>query len=376
VCALVVVLAVTRGFERDYLHRLTSFHGHLVVGLYGEPSSREAGAEMDALESKLRDLPGLRDIEPLAFTAAEVLVGRTGANLKAVDPERARASLGGWMVRGDLRDLSRPATCPDVPGQVGRMIVGSELAKRSRTEPGDCVWVLVPFSARDALSPLSVPFKVVGIFRMGYHVHDARLAFVPFSDVAAIERDRPFIYGVQVVLEDPFDAMALVPRVQALVGKDYRVLDWRFLSQGIFSSLATQRTIIGLFLLMIILVSTFNLVASLTMVVLGKARQLAILNVLGARRAALARTVVVAGATIGLLASGTGLALGLGMCALLSAIRYPLDASIYLVDTLPVAVSLVDVAAVVGLAQLACLLATWPPVRRLRRLPLIEILHR
>lgn len=217
-------------------------------------------------------------------------------------------------------------------------------------------------------------FQIVGLFEMGFHLHDTRLAYIPLADVPYMEKSRPFLYGLEMTLDQPLRAPALVPQLEARL-PGYSVLDWRFQSQGLFDSLAAQRVVIGLFLVLIILVSAFNLMASLTILVLSKRREIAVLGALGARRWSLLRIFVCAGGIAGLLGVCGGLTLGLIICGLLEAYHFPLDRAVYQVAELPVQVQLADLLLVAGIAQLTCLLATLPPVRRASRLRVVEGLN-
>ncbi|HEY0713001.1 MAG TPA: FtsX-like permease family protein [Polyangia bacterium] len=382
VAALVVVLAVTGGFRRDFLTRVTAFHGHLVVGLYGEPSLAEAKTEIAQLKSKFAALPGVIGTGTFAVSTAEVAIGPASASLKAIDPE-VPSPLARWMVEGDLADLGRPATCqprptlrgPDderggdeeTPDFIGRLVIGRPLADRVRAKVGACVDVVVPFGKPGELQPVAVPFQVVGIFEMGFHQHDTRLAYLALDDLAAFEKTRPFIYGLEFVFADPLAVTQLMPQIEAAVDGTHRVLDWRALSQGLFAALETQRVVIGLFLSIIILVSAFNLVASLIIVVLSKSREIALLGALGARPTALLRIFVAAGGIAGLLGTGAGMAAGLGFCALVRAFRFRLEAAVYMITELPIELAPGDLLIVVAVAQTACLAATIPPVLRARR---------
>ena len=374
VAALMVVLAVTSGFQRDYLGRISSFQAHLVVGVYGEPGYDQAMKELRSLEIRLRDLPGVVRIDPFANSAAEVMIGGTAANLRAVDPTRAAASLARSMTAGDPRDLGRPAFCPvgDELLPVPPIVLGSELGRKARARPGQCIDVLVPVLRQGGFDLESVHFKVVGLASIGLHNFDARYGYLALADVRRIESARPFIYGVELEWEDPFDALDAEPAITARVGQDYRVLDWTFLGQNLFEAVTTQRTVIFVFLFIIILVSAINLLASLYLVVIAKSREIAILSAMGARRSAVMRIFVTAGGVSGLMGIAGGLLLGLFVCGLLRVYRYPLDAVIYQVGELPVRIVPADLVLVAGVAQLACLLATIPAARRLARLHVVE----
>jgi lipoprotein-releasing system permease protein len=384
VAALVVVLAVTGGFRRDFLQRVTSFHGHMVVGLYGEPSVDEAKAELATLLPKLADLPGLVGTGTFAVSVADVSIGVASATLKAIDPTLPAVRtnpLSRWMVQGHLDDLARPATCGASGGArapageedfVGHLIIGRALAQRIKVAVGECVQLVIPFGRPGQLQPVALPFQVVGLFEMGFHQHDTHLAYIALDDLRQVETARPFIYGLELVFADPLSVGQVMPLVEARVGSSYHVLDWRQLSQGLFSALEAQRVLIGLFILIIILVSAFNLVASLIIIVLTKTREIAILGALGARKGAVLRVFVVSGGVAGLLGTGTGLLAGLAICALLRAYHFRLDAAVYMIPELPIDLNLIDVVGVGGVAQLACLLATIFPVLRARRMAIAD----
>lgn len=396
VSALVVVLAVTGGFQRDFLARLTSFHGHMVVALYGEPTLDEALVEIGQLRTKLADLPGVVTSGPFAVTVAEVSIGPAGTQLKAIDLHAGPNPLARWMVEGDLSDLGRPATCgeakpapiadpntvPDpnpkprgpIPSAdfVGRVVLGRPLARRVKAKVGDCVMVVIPFGDPAQLQPVALPFRVVGLFEMGFHQHDTHLAYVALDDLRQLESARPFMFGLELVFADPMQAVRLLPQVEARVGNGHGVADWRWLSRGLFSALETQRVLIGLFLSIIILVSAFNLVASLTIIVLTRAREIAILGALGARPVSLLRIFVQAGGVAGLLGTGAGLLAGVAICGLVQAYHFKLDAAVYMIAELPIDLGALDLLVVGGVAQLACLLATIPPVLRARRLAIVD----
>ena len=271
------------------------------------------------------------------------------------------------MIDGKLEDLERPARCPAEPAPTAprrrwaACCWAAELARQIKAKVGSCISIMVPFSRAAGLESASMRFQVVGLFQMGFHLHDTRLAYISLADVPHIESNRPFLYGVEVYLDQAAARAGAGAGAGGAAGRGYRVLDWRFQSKGLFDSLAAQRVVIGLFLVLIILVSAFNLMASLTILVLSKRREIAVLGALGARPRALLRIFVCAGAMAGLLGVGGGLGLGLLICEVLRAYHFPLDLAVYKVAELPVNVQLDDLLLVSGIAQLACLLATLPP---------------
>jgi lipoprotein-releasing system permease protein len=374
VAALVVVLAVTSGFQRDFLTRISAFHAHLVVGLYGEPTMADARKEIAELDRKLRDLPGVVRSGPFATTVFEVMIGGSAANLRAVDATGGSTALDRWMIEGSTADLGREALCPDgdTMKTAGPIVLGDELARKTRAKVGTCIDVLVPVKRAGGFELDTLSFKVVGRYRMGFNLYDRSLAYISLDDVGRIESARPFIYGLALEWTDPFAALKAEPAIVARVGPDYSVLDWRLLGRGLFDTLATQRVMIGFFLCIIILVSAFNLLASLFLIVISKTREIAILSTMGARPGAVIRVFVTAGGLSGLIGTAGGMALGLFVCGLLSLYRYPLDVATYQVGELPVSIVPAELILIAGVALAACLLATIPAVRRARRLQVVD----
>lgn len=381
VAALVVVFSVTSGFEREFQRSVFAVNGHVIVTSYGSPSFAESAEEAQTIAKKLGDLPGLRRIERFSLSAGEVMIGRVGANLKGVDPGQGAEELRRALVAGSVEALTRPAQCRAAgvspaaargPLAPGRIVLGEELARRLHVRVGDCVTLVVPtFSVNPDEAPPSFPFAVVGLFHFGFNEYDTRLAYVSLEDAAALADARQSVLGVEVRFDDPMRALALSREIERRLGPEMRVLDWKALNGNIFTALALQKLVISLILGFIIVVAAFNIVASLTLVVITKVREIAILNSMGARRTGIVRIFVVAGAVVGAVGAGLGIALGLLVCVLLQRYGYQLDAKVYNIERLPVLVSPVELLLVVAVALAICVSFTlFPAVRASRLRPL------
>jgi lipoprotein-releasing system permease protein len=409
VASLVVVLAVTSGFEREFEAKVLAVNAHLLVMSYGSPGMEDRERAADGYMKKLADLPGLVRISKFGMSAGEVMIGKVGATLKGIDLDNPGTELGPALIAGKLGDLARPAHCSvgprwaakdagaaakaeaapaggdRAPGDaarrggdddaefVGRIVLGAELAHRIHAEVGDCITVVVPFAGREVdAQPISFPFQVVGLFRLGFHEYDTRLAYVGMADARKIGEARPMMFGVELRFADPKRALHAEADVIARVGYEPHVIDWQTLNQNMFAALEMQKVIIALFLMIIIVVAAFNIVASLTMIVLAKVREMAILAAMGARRRALMRLFVVAGSLVGFVGVGLGIVYGLGICALAAFYGYPLDPKVYAIAQLPVDVNLGELLAVAGTTQFVCVLATLYPALRAGRLKVVD----
>ncbi len=374
VASLVVVLAVTSGFEREFQDKVLAVNAHLIVMGYGDKSVSEAEKEADEYIAKLKGLPGLRHMAKFSMAAGEVMIGKVGANLKGVDLSSGIADLRRTLIAGNADDLGRPASCAAAaPGETpGRMIPGVELARRLRLKVGDCVPVLVPFSGGEVAERSSHWFKVVGIFQMGFYEYDTRLAYIGLDDARRLGSARQQLFGVELRFDDPARALTIEPELVRRLGPEARTMDWRTLNNNLFMALAMQKAIISLILAVIILVAAFNIIASLMLIVRSKVREIAILHSMGSRRMALVRIFLVAGGFVGFIGTSFGSVYGLLVVALASAYGYPLDPKVYLIGRLPVEISLQELLFVAACTQLICLLATIYPAVRAGRMKVVE----
>jgi lipoprotein-releasing system permease protein len=379
VASLVVVLSVTSGFEREFEAKVQAVNAHLIVTSYGlERDVDEAEREARKVMAEMVGFPGLVRMSPFSFTAGEVMIGKVGANLKGVDVSEGVPELRGALKVGSVDALDKPAVCPQLPSEtpeatfVGRLILGSDLARRVHAKVGDCIQILVPFSGGFDSGPSAYAFKVVGITEFGFQEYDARLGFIPIADAKRLGNARQSIFGVELRFADPMQALRLEPLVESHLGPDRRVIDWRTLNKNLFTALAMQKLIISLLLVIIIVVAAFNILASLTLVVLSKVREIAIVAAMGARRRSLLRVFMVSGSIVGFVGTGLGIAFGLSMCGLAALYGYPLDPKVYLIASLPVRVSPWEVVLVAGATQIICLLVTLYPAWRASRQQVVD----
>lgn len=387
VASLVVVLAVTSGFEREFEDKVLAVNAHLLVMNYGEPSLEEREQAAEGYLKKLVGLPGLRKMAKFSMSAGEVMIGTVGANLKGIDLTNGADELRRAVIDGDVADLGKPARgCVAGPswagGEVpdaeatgpGRIMLGAALAEKLRVKKGDCITLLIPFAGEEIdAQPMSYQFAVVGLFRLGFHEYDTRLAYVSLEDARKLGgAARGTVYGIELRFDNPRQALKAEREVVARLGYEPRIMDWETLNHNLFMALEMQKLIIALFLMIIIIVAAFNIVASLTMIVLSKVREMAILGAMGARKGAIMRLFVSAGSLVGFVGVGLGILYGLAVCALARVYGYPLDPKVYLIAKLPVEITIGELAFVAVSTQLICMLATIYPALRAARMKVVD----
>ncbi len=377
VASLVVVLAVTSGFEHEFQDKVLALNAHLIVQPYGDADVD--GPELKAIETRLAGLPGVVRMAKFLFSAGEVMIGRIGANMKGIDLTSGADDLRRALVAGRVEDLAAPATCA-VPGadpaatttDVGRIALGTELAHRLHVVLGDCVSIMVPFSAGVGEPPTAFRFKVVGLFRMGFNEYDTRLAYVSIADAQRLANARRLVSGVELRFADPLMALDAIKDVRNRLGDPHRIIDWKELNHNLFMALTMQKVVISLLLVLIIIVAAFNIIASLTMIVLQKVPEIAIMKSMGARAVVMARVFIVGGTTVGAIGTAFGIGYGLLICVLAHFYGYALDPKVYLIGKLPVRIAPIEVVAVAAATLVICFLATLYPSLRASRMRAVD----
>ncbi len=377
VASLVVVLAVTSGFEREFQEKVLGVNGHLIITSYGLPEPDEARREADEMAQKLKGLRGVTRIEKFSLSPGEVMIGKVGATLKGVDLSQGARDLRRALLDGSVDNLGVPATCqapPLLPGEdagpaesAGRMILGEELARKLKIKVGDCLRVLVPFPENGATTPPSYAFKVVGRFHFGFNEYDTRLAYINIEDARRLSGARQSLFGVEVRFADPLAAIGLVGEVEERLGHAYKVMDWRTLNTNLFTALTMQKVVISIILLIIIVVASFNILASLYLIVRTKKREIAILGAMGSRTRPIVGIFLVAGAMVGLAGGALGLGFGLIICRVIARFGYSLDPKVYLIEHLPIEISTVELLLVPAVAIFISLTATLYPAIKASR---------
>jgi lipoprotein-releasing system permease protein len=373
--ALVVVFAVTSGFEREFQDKVLALNAHLIVQAYGDADFEE----LADIQRRLQGMPNVVQMAPFVFSAGEVMIGRVGAQLKGIHLRDGADDLRRTLVKGTIEDLERPASCAlpsttprKTTEDVGRVAIGVELARRLRVGVGDCVPIMVPFSSGATDAPVAFQFKVVGVFRMGFNEYDTRILYVSLADAQRLANVRRLVSGVEMRFDDPRRALSAGKEVQRRLGGPHHLVDWRELNQNLFRALEFQKVLIALILVIIIVVAAFNIVSSLTMIVLSKVPEIAILKSMGGSSRLVARVFLIGGTTVGMMGTGLGIGYGLLVCLLARLYGYSLDPKVYLIGELPVQLRAEELVGVAAGTLLVSMLATLYPALRASRMRAVE----
>ncbi|HXG27300.1 MAG TPA: lipoprotein-releasing ABC transporter permease subunit [Nevskiales bacterium] len=304
VTALITVLSVMNGFERELRERILGMASHATVSGYRQPLSDWTGVRELALASDL----GIVGAAPYIEGEGMLRHGDklSGTLLRGVLPEHETevSDVGEHMLEGGLAALQ--------PGAFN-LVVGKELAEALGVGAGDKVDLMVP---QATVTPAGVMprfrrFTIAGVFQVGMYEYDRSLVLMHLDDAAALYRMGADVSGVRLKLADMFRA----PRVsralaQRLPAGTYYVTDWTQQHANFFRAIATEKTVMFIILTLIVAVAAFNIVSTLVMVVTDKQADIAILRTLGATPRSIMAIFMVQGSLIGVIGTLAGVAGG------------------------------------------------------------------
>ncbi|MCC6749602.1 MAG: ABC transporter permease [Deltaproteobacteria bacterium] len=255
-----------------------------------------------------------------------------------------------------------PVKVPPRPVYPG-IIVGAELAKNLRLYVGDDVNLVSPLGGMSPAGPIpkARPFRVAGIFYSGMYEYDTKLAYITIPAAQRFLGLEDEVTALELKVANVDSVALLADELRRRLGSGYEVKDWQQLNRNLFSALKLERVVMFAVLTFIVVVAAFAIIITLTMLVLEKRREIAVLKALGAGHRALLRVFVIAGVYIGLIGMAMGVLEGLTMCTYVAYVGLPLDPEVYYISRLPVRMNPWDIGAVAGAAVTLSLLGTLYP---------------
>ncbi len=376
VVALITVISVMNGFEKELRQRILGVISHATVsgGPAGLPDWQDLVRRLEREAGVLGAAPFIRG-EGMLSNGARV----AGTVLRGVLPaaERRISDLEDKMLVGRLEDLR--------PGLFG-IVLGSELALMLGVDVGDKITLIVP---QASVTPVGVfprmrRFTVTGIFEVGMYEYDSAFALVHLQDAARLFRLGDRVSGVRLRLADLFQAPRLAQRLSLQLPPGVRVRDWTQQHVNFFRAVKMEKTVMFVILMLIVAVAAFNLVSTLVMMVTDKNGDIAILRTLGLSPAAVLAIFLIQGGLIGLvgvaLGAAGGVALAQNIEVVVPAIERLLDIrflapDVYYISELPSDLRWPDVWRITVIAFGLCLVATLYPAWRAARTRPVEALR-
>jgi lipoprotein-releasing system permease protein len=371
---LIIVMAVMNGFRQELFDKMLGLNGHVVVHSLGEFT------DYDEVANRIRKVPGVKYAVPLV--EGQVLVST---------PLMSSGALVRGLREADLKSLKaisnniRFGTLDGFDEKRG-VALGSRMANDLNVKVGDQVSLITPRGPSTALgtAPRVKRYPVVAIFEIGMSEYDASIMFMPLNEAQRYFSQPHSVTVLEVVLNSPDEVGELSPKIITAGGPTIYVSDWRQRNATFFTALQVERNVMFLILALIVLVAALNIISGLIMLVKDKGRDIAILRTMGTTRGAIMRIFFITGASIGIVGTLAGFALGVLVCLNIEHIRefigwltdtdlFP--AELYYLSQLPAEMDPGETASVVVMALVLSVLATIYPSWRASRLDPVEALR-
>ncbi|MBT5986113.1 MAG: lipoprotein-releasing ABC transporter permease subunit [Nitrospina sp.] len=388
VMALIVVIAVMSGFSKDLRDKILGTNSHVVVS----SMNRAMVENYDDIVKKVRSVKGVIAAAPFIMNQVMLINGDrvSGIVVRGIDPEKEEtvSDLGKNMVSGTVSDLkAKSSVSGEIKGREKKnragIILGKELSRRLGVEVGDIVSMVSPVSRVTpvGLIPRMKLFKVVGVFESGMYEYDANLSFILLKSAQKFFSMKNGVSGIEVRVADIEQAGNIASAIQKELGFPYLVRDWMRMNKNLFSALKLEKVVMFIILILIIFVAAFNIVSTLFMLVMEKAKEVAILKSMGANCSSIMKIYSYQGLFIGLVGTFLGCAVGFVIVpnlneivssieSIFGIVAFPSD--IYYLDRLPSKIQYMDSFLIVIFSVVICLAASLYPAWRASKLELVD----
>lgn len=374
VATLIIVMSVMNGFRHELIGRILGLNGH--ISIYNRQGPLD---DYDYQRSLISNIAGLKNITPLV--EGQALITHQGSATGVIVRGVTNKDLQNKKLLIDSVDAAHRANFKD-----NDIFIGVEMARRFDLRVGDVMTLISPKPKNTPFGsmPRSKAFRIGGVFDVGMFEYNSNFIFMPLETAQMFFEMPQRVSMLEVETDDPQLIDPLKAQIQRRLGDGVLVQDWRDNNTSFFNALQVERNVMFLILTLIILVAAFNIISSLIMLVKDKSRDIAILRTMGASRKQILRIFLLTGATIGIVGTFSGLALGVLITTNLPHIQHGLEAlthsklfpaEIYFLSRLPAVIDWHEVFSVVVMALVLSFGATLYPAWRAAKLDPVEALR-
>lgn len=376
VAALITVLSVMNGFEKELKDRILGMTSHAFIT--GEDGTLK---DWPDLQDLIRHAPDVVASAPFVEGQAMLSQGSRvrGTLVRGIDAEleQSVSTIGDKIIQGKLADLT--------DGSFG-IVLGKDLATAMGVTTGDKITMITPHVSPTpaGVIPRLKRLTVVGIFEIGMYEYDSGLAVMNINDAAKLFKIPGRVTGLRLKFDDVFKAPQLLRKLMQDVPVNYRAADWTFQHANFFRALKTEKTVMFVILMLIVAVAAFNIVSTLVMMVTDKQSDIAILRTLGMNPGSVMGIFMVQGTLIGLIGTAMGVVGGVLLAWNIESLIASLEqligyqfmpADVYYISSLPSQLEWSDVSVIAITAFVLSILSTLYPSWRASQIKPAEALR-
>ncbi|MEK6698311.1 MAG: lipoprotein-releasing ABC transporter permease subunit [Nitrospirota bacterium] len=365
VATSIITLAVMTGFQGYFRDKILSAISHVVVMEY----SGEGVGDLKALQEKVGRVPHVKATTP--FIINQVMLTTKdrvqGVVVRGIDPktEGQVTDLEKNITEGSLSDLEGLGR--KLPG----IVIGEDLARKFGANIGDTLTMVNPIGEESPMGvvPKMRKFELVGVFDAGMYDYNTTFVYISLGEAQKFFNMPGRVSGLQARVDDIYRAGAIAESIQSVIGFPYYTRNWIEMNKNFFSALKLEKIGMSLILVVIIIVASFNIIGTLTMIVMEKSREIAILKSMGATRNSIMKIFMFSGVFIGVVGTVLGSTIGYGAVALIARsglITLPKD--VYQVSHLPLSITGFDILFIsltaLGISFAATIYPAWQAARQ------------
>ena len=364
VAALIIALAVTNGMRHDLQDKLVDSSAHVQLMRIKADGIRD----WRPLLERLRHVPHVTAASPELWEQVLVTHGARagGALIEGVlpDDEKTVSSLLSIATPGAMQALQPQPAAASLAGELPPIVLGQDLAETIGAGVGDSVMVISPQGELTpfGIIPKYVHFRLAGTYHSGFYQYDSGMGFLRLADAQRLFGEPDLITEISFKVDDLNNAPEIGRAIEQAAGSGYMTTNWMEQNRELFRALKEEQVVTFIVIALIVIVAALNILIALTMMVMEKTRDIAVMMSFGVRPAQVRRVFLMQGFLISLV--GTALGLVLGYVASWAGGHYHfihLSADVYSIDTLPFAPRPLDGVLVSAVSIGISLLATLYP---------------